>query len=168
MPSEAWEDRLAATWASMENQGEDEFVDQIEVLVAELPAGDSAGLFELAAARDSTGRSDLAVPLYREALEVGLVGERRRRAVIQLASSLRNLHRSAESVALLSAELTAPSDLLDDAVRTVLALALTDVGREREAVAIAVEALAAHLPRYQRSMAAYARMLVPAENPLLG
>jgi hypothetical protein len=40
------------------------------------------------------------VPLYWQALETGLTGERRRRAVIQLASSLRNLGRPAESVAL--------------------------------------------------------------------
>jgi hypothetical protein len=42
----------------------------------------------------------------------------------------------------------------------VLALALADVGREREAVSVAVAALAPHLPRYQRSMANYARLLV--------
>jgi hypothetical protein len=42
------------------------------------------------------------------------------------------------------------------------------VGREREAVSIAIGALAAHLPRYQRSMANYARALVepdPTANP---
>ncbi|MCW2948827.1 MAG: hypothetical protein JWR24_5544 [Actinoallomurus sp.] len=57
----------------------------------------------------------------------------------------------------------AGSDHLDDAVRAVLALALTDVGREREAVALAIAALAPHLPRYQRSMANYARLLVDPE-----
>jgi len=108
------------------------------------------------------------VPLYQQALDAGVAGERRRRAVIQMASSLRNLDRSQESVALLTAELRSGSDHLDDAVKTVLALALTDVGREREAVAVAVEALAAHLPRYQKSMANYARLLVapdPAADP---
>jgi hypothetical protein len=63
-------------------------------------------------------------------------------------------------VDLLTAEAARTSDHLDDAVRTVLALALTDLGREREAVSIAVGALTAHLPRYQRSMANYARLLV--------
>ena len=47
----------------------------------------------------------------------------------------------------------------DDAVRAFLALALTSVGREREAVSIALTALAAHLPRYNRSLANYAREL---------
>ena len=76
--------------------------------------------------------------------------------MIQLASSLRNVGRADESVALLTAELDADSDELDDAVRAFLALALVDVGREREAVSHALTALAPHLPRYQRSLASYA------------
>jgi hypothetical protein len=44
-------------------------------------------------------------------------------------------------------------------VRAFLALALVDAGREREAVAHALTALAPHLPRYQRSLANYAREL---------
>jgi hypothetical protein len=54
----------------------------------------------------------------------------------------------------------AGSDHLDDAVRATLALALTDVGREREAVSLAIAALALHLPQYQRSMGNYARPLL--------
>lgn len=160
-----WERRLADAWASLDERDEAEFRALIDELAAELPEGSAVADFERACSRDSTGHSDLAVPLYRRALETGLTGERRRRAVIQLASSLRNLGRSQESVALLTAELDAGSDHLDDAVRVVLALALTDVGREREAVSLAVGALARHLPRYQRSMAGYARLLIePAED----
>jgi len=81
--------------------------------------------------------------------------------VIQLASSLRNVGGAAESVELLTAELESGSDELDDAVRAFLALALVDVGREREAVSHALTALARHLPRYQRSLAAYAQQLAP-------
>jgi hypothetical protein len=168
MQTADWEKRVADAWASLDGRDAAEFRALIEKLVEELPPGDPDGLFERAAALDSTGHSDLAVPLYQQALDAGLAGERRRRAVIQMASSLRNLDRSQESVALLTAELRNGSDHLDDAVKTVLALALTDVGREREAVAVAVGALAAHLPRYQRSMANYARLLIepdPAANP---
>jgi tetratricopeptide (TPR) repeat protein len=158
-----WEQRLAEAWASIESHSATDFVALIEKLTSELPPDSPIGTFERAAALDSTGHSDLAVPMYEEALAQGLAGERRRRAVIQRASSLRNLGRSQESVEILTAELDAASDHLDDAVKTVLALALTDVGREREAVSIAVGALAKHLPRYQRSMANYARLLVDAE-----
>jgi hypothetical protein len=158
-----WERRIGDAWASIDRRGEAEFLALIDQLVAELPAESATGSFERACAFDSTGHSDLAVPLYQQALDRGLTGERRRRAVIQLASSLRNLGRPQESVVLLTAEMDAGSDHLDDAVRAVLALALTDVGREREAVSLAVAALARHLPRYQRSMANYARLLVDPE-----
>lgn len=135
----------------------------MEQLVAELPSDSPIAIFERADSFDSTGHSDLAVPLYRRALELGLHGERRRRAVIQLASSLRNLGEASQSVALLTAEREAGSDDLDDAVSAFLALALVDVGREREAVSIALSALSRHLPRYRRSVSNYARLL--SEHP---
>ncbi|GAC1332399.1 MAG: tetratricopeptide repeat protein [Chloroflexota bacterium] len=160
MTDAEWEQRVAATWASIDQRSEADFLAAIETLASELPPDSGVGHFERAASLDSTGHPDLAVPLYREALARGLTGERRRRAVIQLASSLRNLDRPEESVALLTTELDAASDDLDDAVRAFLALALVDVGREREAVSLALAALAPHLPRYQRSLAAYARLLV--------
>jgi Tetratrico peptide repeat len=155
-----WEARVAQLWSELDDTDEDEFVRRIEALAAELPAGSAVADFERACAQDSTGHSDRAVPLYRSALATGLTGIRRRRAVIQLSSSLRNVGRPEESVALLTAERDAGSDELDDAVAATLALALTDVGREREAVSVAVAALAPHLPRYQRSMGNYARALL--------
>lgn len=158
-----WEQRVSDAWASVDQRTEAEFLALIEKLAAELPPGSGIGRFERAASLDSTGHPDLAVPLYRQALDRGLTGERRRRAVIQLASSLRNIGHPQESVALLTTELDAGSDHLDDAVRAFLALALVDVGREREAVALALAALAPHLPRYQRSLATYARLLLDAE-----
>lgn len=164
MPDAAWEQRAAAVWASIDEQTEEDFRALIDGLVAELPEGSPVGLFERAAAFDSTGHSDLAVPLYRQALDQGLTGERRRRAVIQMASSLRNLGQAEESVKLLTAEMEAGSDRLDDAVRGFLALALVDVSREREAVSLALRALAPHLPRYQRSLGNYARLLVEPDD----
>ncbi len=163
-----WERRMAAAWASLDDDNEARFLLQVEQLVGELAPDDPVALFERAGSLDAVGQTALAVPLYRHALEAGLDGSRRRRAVIQLASSLRVLGEARESIALLTAELAAGSDELDDAVRAVLALALADAGREREAVAVAVGALAAHLPRYQRSMANYARLLHqpdPAADP---
>ncbi|MFC4638994.1 tetratricopeptide repeat protein [Deinococcus hohokamensis] len=162
-PSEAWEQRLAALWRSLDELDHRTFLDQIDQLTSELPPGNPVALFEQAGARDSTGYTDLAVPLYRQALQLGLDGERRRRAVIQLASSLRALGQVTESVALLTAEQAAGSDHLDDAVQAFLALALLDAGRERGAVSAALVALAPHLPRYQRSVTRYALAL--AEPP---
>jgi hypothetical protein len=154
-----WEKRISDLWKSIDDYDENEFVALVDSLVVELRPGSAIGNFERAGARDSTGHPDLAVPLYKAALEEGLVGERRRRAIIQLASSLRNLGSPQEAVALLIAELDAADDALNGAVRAFLALALTDVGREREAVAAAVTALSEYLPRYNRSVANYAQEL---------
>lgn len=155
-----WEQRVAALWAAIDDHDDDDFVARMADLAAELPPDDPIGLFERASSLDSTGHEDLAVPLYREALRRGLSGIRRRRAVIQLASSLRNIGGVTESVALLTEERAAGSDELDDAVSGFLALALVDTGREREAVSVALAALAPHLPRYQRSLGNYAKALV--------
>jgi tetratricopeptide (TPR) repeat protein len=159
MNANDWEACLAGLWADIDEYDERDFVTTMEALVAERPAGGPVGLFELAGSYDSTGRTDLAVPLYREALAGGLDDDRRRRAVIQLASSLRNLGHPEESVALLTEEVKGDSGDLDDAVAGFLALALADVGREREALSIALIALAPHLPRYSRSLSNYARLL---------
>ncbi|GIG91716.1 tetratricopeptide repeat protein [Plantactinospora endophytica] len=168
-----WERRVAEAWASIdEYEGRDEeFRALIDGLAAELPDGDPVAAFERACAWDSTGHSDRAVPLYRRALDDGLSGYRRRRAVIQLSSSLRNVGQAELAVTLLEAERAIDPATLDeqtrglgDAISAVLALCLVDAGREREAVSVAVAALAPHLPRYQRSMANYARLLVAPDD----
>ncbi|MGW2820316.1 tetratricopeptide repeat protein [Streptomyces sp. NPDC001443] len=158
-----WDDRVTAAWARFDDYAEQDAADfraLIDALVAELPEGSPLGPFEQACAWDSTGHSDRAVPLYRQALARGLDGYRGRRARIQLASSLRNIGRAEEGVELLTPELDGPSDELDDAVRACLALCLSSLGRDREGLSLVLGALAPHLPRYQRSMGNYARALV--------
>ncbi|MGW0761755.1 tetratricopeptide repeat protein [Streptomyces sp. NPDC002814] len=157
-----WEERVAAAWATFDDYPEDraaDFRSVIDTLVAELPSGSPLGPFERASAWDSTGHSDKAVPLYREALALGLTGTKGREAKIQLASSLRNIGQAEEGVKLLTPELDAPSDELDDAVRAFLALCLSSLGRDREGLSLVLGALAGHLPRYQRSTANYAAAL---------
>lgn len=164
VPDAAWEKRVADLWQAIDGYEPEEFIDQLDNLVAELLASSAIGLFERGAAQDSTGHPDLAVPLYRAALEAGLSGLRRRRAIIQLASSLRNLGDARHAADLLIEELHAASDELDGAVRAFLALALVDLGREREAVAISLTALSHYLPRYNRSLARYAQALTPSAS----
>jgi tetratricopeptide (TPR) repeat protein len=155
-----WEQQVAELWAAIDKHEPGAFLEKMRALAGERPAGDALALFELASANDSTGHPAEAAPLYRQALAVGLTGIRRRRATIQLASTLRNLGSPDESVDLLTTELTTVSDELDDAVIATLALALVDVGREREAAALAIGALAKHLKRYNRSMSNYAKALL--------
>jgi hypothetical protein len=167
-----WEQRSARAWAQIEDYeargetGEAEFRELIGALADELPPGSPLAAFERAGAWDSTGHSDQAVPLYRAALAGGLSGMRRRRAVIQLASSLRNIGQVAESIELLTAEQAncdPDAAVLADPLAAFLALCLADAGREREAVSVALRTLAPHLPRYQRSVANYARRLIEPE-----
>jgi len=77
-----------------------------------------------------------------------------------MASSLRNLGNPKEAAEMLTAEMSAPSDELDGAVLAFLALALADLGREREALSHSLTALSRYLPRYNRSLARYASSLV--------
>jgi len=151
-----WEQRVADLWSAIELHEPDAFVAQMDALTMELPLHSAVGLFERGSAQDSTGHPELAVPLYQAALNAGLTGLRRRRATIQLASSMRNLGNAQEAANLLTAEIHATSDELDGAVHAFLALALADLGQEREALAISLTALSRYLPRYNRSLARYA------------
>ena len=155
-----WQARVDHLWTRLDAMAPDTFVADMAALAAERAPGDPAALFELACAQDSTGHSDLAAPLYQAALAGGLAGLRRRRAVIQWSSSLRNLGQSAQAERQLRAELAHGSDELDGAVRAFLALALADLGREREALALSLGALSHTLPRYNRSLARYAQDLL--------
>lgn len=82
-----WEKRMSDLWAVVDEYDAPEFLSLVDELVAELPAGNAVGLFERGSAFDSAGRPDKAVALYKAAMDAGLEGERRRRAIIQMASS---------------------------------------------------------------------------------
>jgi len=155
--------RAAAIFAAIDDYQEEDFIAGIDTLAAELPAADPDGLFHRGCAQDSWGHPDRAIPLYRKALDTGgLTGENRRRAVIQMASSLRNTGQAETALNLLLAERDNGSDHLDDALACVTALCLASLGRDRDGLSMVVVALARHLPRYNRSMANYGRALLGA------
>lgn len=151
-----WERRCAALWAAFEDCDAAEFRSKMRTLADELPEGHTVAAFELASAYDATDLGERAVPLYRQALDDGLDGERRRQAVVQLASTLRALGHPQAGADMLLAERGKTSDHLDDVVTAFLALAFVDLGREREAAALALGALSHHLPCYNNSLARYA------------
>ena len=161
----AWTERIDALWASIDDYDGDAFVTAMTALVAERPASDPDALYELGGAYDSTGDPERAVTLYEASLAAGITGPRRRRLVIQYASSLRNLGHAERAVGLLREELAREPDELTNAVRATLSLALVDAGREREAVSVALTALSEYLPRYNRSMRRYALALMETTAP---
>lgn len=151
-----WERRCTALWAAFDDHAPAEFRAAMTTLTDELPAGHAVAHFENASACDATDLAEDAATRYREALAAGLPEERRRQAVIQLASTLRTLGQPAASVELLTAERALGPTDLTDAVTAFLALSLLDLGQEREAAALALGALSRHLPTYHRSVAHYA------------
>nr|WP_276611101.1 tetratricopeptide repeat protein [Kineococcus siccus] len=142
-------------------------------MVAELPPGDPVGRFELASAHDYAGDEARAVPLYRAALAAGLDGERRQQAVVQLASSLRLVGDPAGALQVLRENAPRPEGDAghedaghEDAGEGSLeahaafeALALVDLGRDREAVTVLLAALAPHAAPYDRAVLRYAEEL---------
>ncbi len=161
---------MAAAWAGFEEhtrtapgggspESAEDFRAVIDALVAELPEDSPLGFFERACAWDSTGHSDKAVPLYREALARGLDGYRGRRTKIQLASSLRNTGQAEEGVTLLTPNSTPPPTNWTTPCAAAWPCACPAWAATARACPWC-SARSHHLPRYQRSMANYARMLV--------
>ena len=129
--NEDWEERMAAAWATFDDYEEDrtaaDFRAVIDALVAELPADSPLGPL----------RAGLRLGLHRPLGpgRTAVPGGARAAASARLqaaaaprsnsSSSLRNIGQAEEGVKLLTPELDAPSDELDDAVRACLALCLS-------------------------------------------
>lgn len=153
-----WESRVAALWS------DDTIDDDARVVrMRELAAGaphPALGAFELGGSLDSAGYEAEAHEQYAAATAAGL-GDvdpaRAARMVVQHASTLRNLGRVDEAIAMLRDAPEHPDT--GAAPRAFLALALHSAGRTDEALKTAIEALVPTLPRYHRSLAAYAAAL---------
>lgn len=158
LPSDAeWEADVAALWA--DDVADDALVARMRALAAAAPHP-ALGAFELGGAFDSTRHEAEADERYAAATAAGL-GEvdpdRAARLVVQHASTLRNLGRVEEAIAMLRDAPEHPTT--GAAPRVFLALALHTAGRVDEALRVAVEAVEPTLPRYNRSVRAYARAL---------
>ncbi|OCG75208.1 tetratricopeptide repeat protein [Microbacterium sediminis] len=154
----AWEALVEALW---DDEGVDdaERVERMRALAAEAPEP-ALGHFELGGALDSAGREAEADAEYAAATAAGLARVDPARAAqlaIQHASTLRNLGRVDEAIAMLRAAPAHPS--VGAAHAVFLALALHSAGRHDEALRVAIEAVEPTLPRYNRSVRAYAAAL---------
>ena len=154
-----WDERVEQVWADAAgDEVGDETIARIDALAAERGDDDARAVFERAGARDSAGRPAEAVELYRRALALGLDGEHRVQCAIQLASSLRNLAAYDEALEVIRAEEQRSGDgPYRDALAAVHALVLASAGRPAQGLSVALLALVPHLPRYHRSMTAYAQ-----------
>lgn len=159
MPSdiEQWESSVADLWDRFDSLERNEGVAAMRELADACPAADGRAAFEMAGMYDSMGFEAEAGAEYERALELGLDEARHARLAVQYGSTLRNLGRLDEAIAVLQAAPTHEST--GTAPRVVLALALHSAGRKDEALRVAIEAQIDSLPRYQRSMRNYAAAL---------
>ena len=158
LPADDWEARVAALWAD-EGTDDETRVARMRELAAVAPHP-ALGAFELGGSLDSAGHEAEADVQYRTATAAGLAAEDAARAaqlVVQHASTLRNLGRVDEAIAMLRDAPLHPAT--GTAPRVFLALALHSAGRHDEALRVAIEAVEPTLPRYRRSVRAYAEAL---------
>jgi len=158
MHADEWEKQVAALWTDATIDDEDR-IDRMTALAAHAPHP-ALGAFELGGALDSGGREADAHECYAAATAAGLDqvdAARAARLVVQHASTLRNLGRIDEAIAMLRAAPAHPSTGAAPAV--FLALALHSAGRSDEALRVAIEAVEPTLPTYNRSVRAYAAAL---------
>lgn len=158
MSSTDWEARVAALWAD-DTIDDQERIERMRVLADAAPHP-ALGAFELGGANDSGGREAEADVHYTAATAAGLDTVDPARAaqmVVQHASTLRNLGRVDEAIAMLRDAPEHPAT--GGAPKVFLALALHSAGRHDEALRVAIEAVEPTLPRYHRSVRAYAAAL---------
>jgi hypothetical protein len=148
-----WQQQVDEVWARAGELGDRGVMDAMDALAASAP-DPALAAFERAGARDSAGLEAEAEPLYREALRLGLPDSEWAQCTIQLASTLRNLGRAEESLELL--DTIPPEHQYAAAAAAFRALALVSLGRPTRGVRELLHALAPTLPRYQRSVHAYA------------
>jgi tetratricopeptide (TPR) repeat protein len=158
MGIEEWEDRVEALWADS-TVDDQQRIERMRILAAAAPHP-ALGAFELGGTLDSAGHEAEADLQYAAATTAGLGTVDPARAaqlVVQHASTLRNLGRIDEAIAMLY---NAPEHPATGAApRVFLALALNSAGRHNEALRVAIEAVEPTLPRYRRSVKAYAEAL---------
>lgn len=152
------EEAITALW---DDEDEQRRISTGEALYAAYP-NDARITYEFAGTFDSAGQEQRAVELYREALNSGLREPFRHRAVIQLASSLRNLGQHDAAVRLLDElALDRPESI---GIAGFRALALHSAGRSADALgsllaAVAHGSMDEDVLRYRRSLTAYAEDL---------
>lgn len=152
------EAEIAALWAL------DDAHERIEVarrLYAGRP-GDARVAYEYAGTHDSAGDPEAAVPIYHAALDAGLREPLRHRAQLQLASSLRNLGRLAEAVAIVDDVTARHPESVGAAAFS--ALVHHDAGDPTGALRVLLGAVAAtstdpDVARYRRSLTASGEQL---------
>lgn len=159
------DDRIAEIHAHKAAGRHDDALAAAKQLVAELP-GDAHAQYEAACAHDRVGREREAIRYYDEVYRLGVPADVRRGFVVGYGSTLRNVGRIDDSVAILGEAVAADPEY--PAFAAFLALALLSAGEPRAAIAAMLGcALDAARPGafdgYERALGEYHReLLAPA------
>lgn len=148
-----WERRLEMVWADADDTRPDELRSAMSAVLAERADDDARVLFELASVEDFLGEEAAAIPLYRESLAAGLSAPFDSQAIIQLASSLRNVGDASGAISVLKE--ISPTDPLARAAEAFRALALYDDDKPVRALRTALDALSHEVPMYGRALGSY-------------
>ncbi|MEV8213405.1 tetratricopeptide repeat protein [Leifsonia sp. NPDC077715] len=154
--------QLADLFAARDRANMQPTIDALLEVFAEHP-DDPNVLYEVGGAYDTAGQEETAAGYYERALEAGLDGDTLRRCLLQYGSTLRNLDRFDDSLAVLDRALALFPE--SESVRVWHALSLHAAGRSDAAVAELMEVAAdgirtPDLQRYEaaiRGNAAYLR-----------
>lgn len=163
-------DRLALIFAARDRENMAPTVAAFLEVLAEHP-DDPHVLYEVGGSYDTAGEEQTAAGFYERALAAGLDGDTLRRCLLQYGSTLRNLDRFDESLAVLDRARTEFPD--SESVQVWHALSLHAAGRSDAAVAELMDLAADRirtpdLLRYEaavRGNAEYLRSLDRAELP---
>lgn len=167
-PQPTWEAALAECWSRIDHFSAVEFRQHISDIVSDPAVPAPVAAFEQGYALTATGRTDLAIDYFAQALDAGLTGERARHAIIHMAGAYRVSGRPEAAIRILQPLAHTPhGDGLDDVIISYLALALTDAGKATQAVYHLATALADHLPHYRAAVKRQAgRYRCAAAEPL--
>jgi tetratricopeptide (TPR) repeat protein len=132
-------DRLAALFDARDRDDMGPTIEALLAVLAEHP-DDPHVLYEVGGAYDTAGDEDTAAGYYERALDAGLSGDTLRRCLLQYGSTLRNLDRFDDSLAVLDRALSLFPD--SESVRVWHALSLHAAGRSDGAVAELMEVAA--------------------------
>jgi tetratricopeptide (TPR) repeat protein len=129
-------DRLRVLFEARDREAMQPTIDAFLEVLAEHP-DDPHVLYEVGGSYDTAGDEETAAGYYERALAAGLQGEWLRKCLLQYGSTLRNLGRLDDSLAVLDRALEAFPD--SESVRVWRALSLHAAGRSDAAVAELME-----------------------------
>lgn len=129
-------DRLAVLFAARDRANMAPTIDAFLAVLAEHP-DDPHVLYEVGGSYDTAGEEETAAGYYERALAAGLDGDTLRKCLLQYGSTLRNLDRFDESLAVLDRARAAFPE--SESVRVWHALSLHAAGRSDGAVAELME-----------------------------